>query len=166
MDEKVAVAPRSMKSPAWAGILSFFLPFGVGAFYNEQKNKALVHLMIAFGLIWALTHHGNGIVFGLAFGAFYFYQIIDNVQSAKAINAAIAAGQKPAEVVDTELPEVVASGSVFWGITLIVIGVILILANFEFIFTYRTLGHFWPVAVIIVGLKLVADAAAKSKKKE
>lgn len=163
MDEKVAVAPRSMKSPAWAGVLSVFLPGG-GALYNEQKKKALIQLTVFGTLIYALTRGGNGVVFGLSLAAFYFYQIIDNVQSAKAINAAIAAGQKPAGAVEGEAPDVLETGSVFWGIALIVTGVILILANFEFIVTYRTLGHFWPVAVIIIGLKLVTDAAARSKK--
>ena len=57
-----------------------------------------------------------------------------------------------------------ASGSIFWGIFLIALGVLLIMANFEFLITYRTLGNFWPLAVIVVGLKLVYDAVAKSKK--
>jgi membrane-bound ClpP family serine protease len=56
----------------------------------------------------------------------------------------------------------VPSGSIFWGIVLIVLGVLLILANFEIIL-YETLFDFWPVAVIIIGLKLVADSVAKSK---
>jgi len=161
MDEKTVVAPRSMKSPALAGVLSFFLPFGVGALYNEQKNKALIQFIVFFGLVYALAKGGSGVVFGLALAAFYFYQLLDNIQAAKAINAA-SAGQ-PAAAAVAELPEAVASGSVFWGIVLIALGVILILANFEVI-PYRTLGDYWPVAAIVIGLKLVADAVVKSKK--
>lgn len=162
MDEKTVVAPRSMKSPGLAGILSIFLPFGAGALYNEQKNKALIQLVIFFGLVYALSKGGNGVVFGLALAAFYFYQIIDNIQSAKAVNAA-AIGQPAAVAGVPELPEAVASGSIFWGIVLIALGVILILANFEII-PYRTLGDYWPVAAIVIGIKLVADASIKSKK--
>jgi len=161
MDEKTVMAPRSMKSPALAGVLSFFLPFGVGALYNEQKNKALIQFVVFFGLVYALSKGGSGVVFGLALGAFYFYQLLDNIQAARVINAA-SAGQ-PAEAAAAELPEAVASGSIFWGIVLIALGVILILANFEVI-PYRTLGDYWPVAAIVIGLKLVADAAVKSKK--
>ncbi len=162
MDEKTVVAPRSVKSPGLAGVLSFFLPFGVGALYNEQKNKALIQFVVFFGLVYALSKGGNGVVFGLALAAFYFYQIIDNIQSAKAVNAA-AAGLPAASVGAPELPEAVASGSIFWGGVLIALGVILILANFEVI-PYRTLGDYWPVAAIVIGIKLVADAAMKSKK--
>lgn len=164
MDEKVAVAPRTMKSPGLAGILSIFLPFGVGALYNEQKNKALMQFLVVFGLIYALARGGSGVVFGLGLAAFYFYQIFDNIQSARAINAA-AAGQTPGAAAVAELPEAATSGSIFWGIALMALGVILILANFEVI-PYRTLGHYWPVAVIAVGLKLVADATARSKKNQ
>jgi TM2 domain-containing membrane protein YozV len=161
MDEKIAASQRSMKSPGLAGVLSFFLPFGVGALYNEQKNKALVQFLVFGGLVYAIVRGGNAVVFGLGIAAFYFYQIFDNIQSARAINAA-AAGQAPAAAA-SELPEAATAGSVFWGIVLIALGVILILANFEVI-PYRTLGDYWPVAAIVIGLKLVADATLKAKK--
>ena len=163
MNEKTVVV-RPMKSPALAGILSAFLPFGVGAFYNEQRNKALVQLVVAFGLIWALARGGNGVVFGLAYAAFYFYQLIDNIQSARAINAA-ALGQPAAAEAVAAPQEPEAQGSVFWGSMLIALGIILILANFEVI-PYRILGNYWPVPVILIGVKLVLDAAAKPKKDE
>lgn len=158
MDEKAVVAPRSVKSPALAGILSFMLPFGVGALYNEQKTKALTQFLVFFGLVYALSKGGNGVVFGLALAAFYFYQAIDNIQSAKTVPA-IAAGE-PAGA--AERPDEAASGSIFWGIVLIALGVVLILANFEVI-PYRTLGDYWPVAAIVIGLKLVFDAARSKK---
>jgi hypothetical protein len=61
------------------------------------------------------------------------------------------------------LPELVPSGSIFWGLFLIVLGVLLILANFEIIL-YEDLFRFWPAVVIAIGLKLVAESVAKSKK--
>jgi TM2 domain-containing membrane protein YozV len=161
MEDKVIVPQRSPKSTGIAALLSIFFPFGVGALYNEQKQKALLQFLIPFGLIIALARGGNGVVFGLALAAFYFYQIFDNIQSARAINSAGAAAQS----ITPERPEAVPSGSVFWGLFLIVLAVILILANFEII-SYRTLGNYWPVAVIIVGLKLVLDSMGKSKKQE
>ncbi len=161
MEERTVIPQRPQKSPGLAGFLSVVLPFGVGALYNGQKSKAFIHLLVPFGLIYALARGGNGWLFGLGLAAFYFYQIFDNVQSARAINEA-AAGQRPTTEAVQESPEVKTSGSVFWGIFLMALGVVLILANFEVIL-YRNLDNYWPIAVIIVGLKLVADAVAKSK---
>jgi hypothetical protein len=161
MEEKTVVPQRPQKSPGLAGFLSIVLPIGVGALYNGQKNKAFIQLLIPFGLIYALARGGNGWLFGLGLAAFYFYQIFDNIQSARAINEA-AAGQKPVTGTVQESPEAATSGSVFWGIFLITLGVVLILANFEIIL-YSTLDNYWPVAVIVIGLKLVADSVVKSK---
>jgi hypothetical protein len=161
MDDKTVVTPRPAKSPAAAGWLSILFPVGVGALYNGQKNKALVQLLIPSGLIYALTRGGNGVLFGLSLAAFYFYQIFENIQSAKAINEA-AAGKPAAIDAITKAADIKPSGSIFWGILLIVLGFILILANFEII-AYRSLDNYWPIAVIIIGLKLVADSVAKSK---
>jgi hypothetical protein len=161
MDEKNVLTQRPLKSPGAAGFLSIVFPFGVGALYNGQRNKALLHLLILFGLINAIVRGGSGLLFGLLIAAFYFYQIFDNVQSAKAINA--AAANVPQIEAALMAEDVASSGSVFWGIFLIVLGIILILANFEIIL-YRTLGDYWPLAVIVVGLKLVYDSVAKSKK--
>ena len=162
MEEKIVVPQRPMKSPGLAGILSVIFPIGVGALYNGQKSKALVQLLVPFGLIYALARGGNGWLFGLGLAAFYFYQIFDNIQSARAINEA-AAVPAPMTAAVEGAPEAPASGSVFWGIFLIALGILLILANFEVIL-YRSLDNYWPVAVIIIGLKLVADSVAKSKK--
>ncbi len=162
MEEKVVIQQRPPKSPAAAAILSIFFPCGIGALYNGQKNKALIQLLIPFGLIYALARGGNGVVFGLSLGIFYFYQIFDNVQAARAINDA-AIGIKPATAAGQGLPELVPSGSIFWGLFLIILGVMLILANFEIIL-YEDLFRFWPAVVIAIGLKLVAESVAKSKK--
>ncbi len=97
----------------------------------------------------------------MLFTGFFFYQIFDNVQSAKAINAA-AAGQTPAGPGVQALPEIPSAGSIFWGAVLIVLGIALIMANFEII-NYDRLFDFWPVAVIVIGLKLVLDSVARSK---
>lgn len=161
MEDKVIVPQRPPKSPAGAGWLSVFLPFGGGALYNEQREKALIQFAVFAGLIYVLTRGGSGVIFGLALAAFYFYQIFDNVQSARAINAA-AARQASDTAAVREIPEAAKSGSIFWGIFLIALGTVLILANFEVI-SYDTLFDFWPVAVIVIGLKLVAESVAKSK---
>jgi len=164
MEEKTVIAQRPQKSPGLAGILSVIFPFGAGALYNGQYTKALFHLIIFSGLVYSQRYGGGQPFMGLFLAAFLVYQFFDNIQSARAINAA-AAGEQPATGTAQELPEIVSSGSIFWGAFLIVLGVVLILANFEVIL-YSTLRDFWPVAVIVVGLKLVADSMAKAKKEK
>ena len=108
-----------------------------------------------------MDRHSSGAFVPLLFTGFIFFQFFDNIHSAKAINEA-AAGRPVAQA--GLLPEeIVSSGSIFWGAFLIVLGVVLILANFEIV-ALNTLADFWPVAVIVIGLKLVYDSVAKSKK--
>jgi ABC-type polysaccharide/polyol phosphate export permease len=158
MEDNKVVPQRPMKSPGFAGVLGMF-PFGVGALYNGQYTKALLHLVIFSGLVHMQGRGGGQPFIGLVLAGFIVYQFFDNIQSARAINAA-AAGQ--AVAVDQVLPEIPSQGSIFWGVVLIALGGLLILANFEVI-NYDTLFDFWPVAVIVLGLKLVFDAVAKSR---
>lgn len=161
MEEKVVVPQRPLKSPGLAGFLGLF-PFGVGALYNGQRLKALLYFIIFAGLVSIQDAPGGGQPFkGLLLAGFIIFQFIDNIQSARAINLA-AAGEKPVEAIGFDVPEKAAQGSIFWGIFLIVLGVLLILANFEIIL-YETLFDLWPVAVIVIGLKLVAESVARSK---
>lgn len=160
MNENRITPQRPLKSPGFAGLLGIF-PFGAGALYNGQYSKALLHLVIFAGLVHMQARGGGQPFLGLLLAGYIVYQFFDNIQSARAINAA-ATGQAPAGQAIAELPDGAASGSIFWGIVLIVLGALLILANFELI-SYDRLFDFWPVAVIVVGLKLVADSVAKSK---
>jgi ABC-type polysaccharide/polyol phosphate export permease len=158
MEDNKVVPQRPMKSPGFAGVLGMF-PFGVGALYNGQYTKALLHLVIFSGLVHMQGRGGGQPFIGLVLAGFIVYQFFDNIQSAKAINAA-AAGQ--AVAANQVLPEIPSQGSIFWGVVLIALGGLLILANFEII-NYDTLIDFWPVAVIVLGFKLVVDATAKSR---
>ncbi len=158
MEERTVVPQRPQKSPGFAGVLGIF-PFGVGALYNGQYTKALLYLVIFAGLTSMQGHGGQPFV-GLLLAGFIVFQFFDNIQSAKVIN-----GTAPAGDVAQPLPEIASSGSVFWGIVLIVLGIVLIMANFEII-SYDALFDFWPIAVIVVGLKLVLDSVARSKKSQ
>lgn len=162
MEERTAVPQRPQKSPGFAGVLGIF-PFGVGALYNGQYAKALLYLIIFAGLT-SMQGHGGQPFLGLLLTGFIVFQFFDNIQSARAVNA-VALGEAPAGSIAQPLPEIASSGSIFWGIVLIVLGVLLIMANFEVI-SYDALFDFWPIAVIIVGLKLVLDSVARTKKSQ
>jgi TM2 domain-containing membrane protein YozV len=161
MDEKVVIQQRPPKSPAVAAILSIIFP-GTGALYNGLITKGILYILIFAGLVSIQDGSAGQPFKALMLAGFYIFQVIDAINDAKAINLG-AAGQKPEEGVKLQvLPQLVPSGYIFWGIVLIVIGVLVILANFDVI-RWETLWDLWPVAVIVIGLKLVFDAVAKSK---
>src|SRR5690242_6060851 len=86
------VVASSGPNPGLAGILGA-IPFGVGADYNGQYAKGLAH-MINFNLLLIGASHGHDpldTICGIGIAAFIFYQIVDAVKTAKAINA----GQTP-----------------------------------------------------------------------
>ena len=165
MEEKV-VLTRPPKSPALAGILSFFFP-GTGALYNGQPLKFLVVILgIAIMVTMLAQEEGSAPFLGIMLGGLYIYQFIDAIVTASAINRKALQGEEVDEVKIEELPEFVKTGSVFWGIVLMVLGVVLLMANFEFWVTYSRIWSLWPLVVIIIGIKLVVDYMAKNKESE
>src|SRR5580692_11927555 len=75
-------------NPAVAGILAGFFPFGVGAVYCSQYAKGLAHLVIFVLMIVGLSSNLPwfvDMVLGISLGFFYFYQIIDAVRTARAL---------------------------------------------------------------------------------
>lgn len=162
MEERIVIQQKPPKSPALAAILSFIFP-GTGALYNGQFSRGILYMVIFAGLI-TMQRHGSGQPFlGLMLAGFYIYQVIDAVNQARLINER-AAGAKPEAVAAAAAGEATApSGSVFWGVVLVVLGGVLLLANFDVI-RYDTIFDFWPLAVMGIGLKLVIEAVARGQK--
>jgi len=74
-----AVPPVAGPNPGTATILGF-IP-GVGAMYNGQFVKALVHVLVFVILVGITGNHG---IFGIFIGAWVAYQVFDAHQTAKA----------------------------------------------------------------------------------
>lgn len=164
MEEKIVIQKRPPKSPVAAGILSGFFPFGIGAMYNGLYMKGLVYLFIFAGLVTAQVHSKAQPFFGILMAGFYFYQIVEAIQTASAINRRALTGQEDEVVpVEDQILEPAKAGSIFWGAVLVVLGGLLLLANFDVI-DFDTLFDFWPLAVIGLGVKLVYDHFARAKK--
>jgi len=165
MEEKVIVQekivlPKPRKSPVLAFLLSFFLPFGAGPFYNGEVIKGFIYLIIFAGMV-TMQQHGEAQPFaGIVLAAFYFFQIIDSVNTANKINRRALVGGEVEEEEAFLTPEAVTAGSIFWGVLLIALGGILLLGNFEVI-SYKTILDFWPVVVIVIGAKLIFDYVSK-----
>jgi len=166
MTEKIIIQKRPPKSPALAGIFSAIVP-GTGTLYNSQYLKGILFIIIFAGLVTVQTHGGGQPFMGLLLAGFYFFQIIEAVQTAKSINRQelLESEAEKEPSVEKELLKIGApSGSVFWGIVLIVLGGIFLLGNFDII-NYDRIWDFWPILVIVVGLKLIVDYFAKKNGK-
>ena len=164
MEEKIIVK-KPPKSPALAGMLSFLFP-GTGALYDGQPLKFLV-IIVVFAIIITMLAQGVGspVFLGILLGGLYFYQLIDAIATASAINRRASSGEIE-EIKVEEFPEFVKTGSVFWGIVLMALGVVLLMANYSFIINYERIWNLWPLAIILVGVKLIADYVARSKKED
>lgn len=137
-------------SPGLAAVLGF-IP-GLGAVYNGEYMKALIHVVI-FGALIAVHNsemnagdmHGLPMAFiHLAIVCFYFYMPIDAYRVAKARRAGQPAPAGP-------LPETVTRSSKPIGaIVLIFLGVMFLLANFGLL-NEDWLAKAWPLGLIALG---------------
>lgn len=165
MEEKIKIEKKPAKSPVLAGIFSI-LP-GTGAIYNGNYLKGVLFIIIFAGLVSVQGRGGQPFV-ALLLAGFYFFQIIDAVNEANRISPVPHSGNDSAAraslkaQVDFTRP----SGSISWGIILILLGGLFLLANFEVI-SYDSLIRYWPLFLVGLGLKLLADyySGKKSDKK-
>jgi Domain of unknown function (DUF5668) len=138
-------------SPGLAALLGF-IP-GVGAIYNGQYAKGLVHAII-FGLLVSIMSSGaaSGMepLFGMLTTAWVFYMVFEAYHTARKrsmgepvdefsslINMRSGAGQFPVGAV-----------------VLIVLGVILLLNTLD-ILEFRYLVRYWPVLLILIGVYML-----------
>jgi TM2 domain-containing membrane protein YozV len=149
---KVATPPTmppagpSSSNPGLAATLGF-IP-GLGAVYNGEYVKALIHVVIFAGLIAGLASDlstGYIVFLAIALGCFYCYMPIDSYRVAKARRL----GQPDPSV----LPES-ASGRPVGAIVLIVIGVLFLLRNFD-LFDVEWFSRIWPLGLVALGGYLV-----------
>lgn len=133
--------------------LALFLGFipGVGSIYNGQIVKAMVQVLI-FGSLIALSNRVGGpfdTIFGLGAAAFYFYMVIDSYQTARRRQL----GQPPEEWLG--LGEFKINAPV--GAALLIgLGLLFLLDNFD-IPVFQSIGRFWPVILIVIGLVLLQN---------
>ena len=150
--------PSTGPSPGLAGVLGA-IPFGVGAIYNGQYTKGLVHLGIFVALVVALSSNLADywyIILGIGMGFFVVYQILDAVHTARAIQSGRPAPD-PFGIMTTFSPgeprdfaKSVPTGAV----VLIALGVLFLLHNLGFWFLRAdVLG---PLVLIAIGVWLLA----------
>jgi len=164
MSDRIIIEKRPPKSPAAAGVLSGFLA-GAGQLYNGQASKALLFFIVWAGLI-SIIPHGPQPLIPLVFVGFWFYQIVEAVQTAKAINIQATgepcppSGGPAAAPSGLDVPGSRPSGSVFWGAVLMVVGAAFLLGNFDLL-DYDRIIDLWPVIIIALGVKMIVDYLRK-----
>ena len=129
-------------------ILAFFLGFlpGLGAFYNEQYGKGMIHLAVFLLLfitgVNGLDSGGAEAALWICIAALWVYMPIDALRTAQAKRA----GQILSDPLDN-----FSKQRPIGPIILIAVGLLLLLNNFEWFQWYRV-TRFWPVILIAVGI--------------
>ncbi len=147
------VVPPVQTSPGLAFLLGW-IP-GVGAIYNGQYIKGLVHAGI-FGLIVTLISSNENSAaapfLGILLSAFVFYMPFEAYHTAKRRQAGIPV-EEWSSLSRGPLP--VMGGRTSVGpIILIAIGVLFLLDTMNLI-EFRQIGRFWPVILIAVGASML-----------
>lgn len=142
-----AAAPaKPIKNPWVAAGLSFFFP-GLGQVYNGQIAKAFVFFGAFVSCIYAAAQIDPlPFAFGIPFS--YLFGIVD------AFRSAAVAGARGS--VDEEQPE-----SPAWGITLVVLGLILLLNNLGWL-NLVSLSRYWPLLLIVAGGLFIRSSIRKN----
>jgi TM2 domain-containing membrane protein YozV len=171
-----AVSAAGANSGGSNPVVATFLGFipGVGAIYNGQVVKGLIHVLIFAGLI-SLSEHAE--FFGILVAFFYFYMVWDAYAPAKAIqerrplpdpfglgaHLPAAETSQPAspgvrsEIVGPNEPTIVRHGPPIptAAVVLIGLGVVFLLSNLG-MFHWHWIGRAWPIILIVLGIWLFA----------
>jgi TM2 domain-containing membrane protein YozV len=166
-----------------------FIP-GLGAVYNGEYMKGLVHVLIFGGIIAALTQDLPTALYpilGVALAGFYFYMPIEAYRTARAQHAATMAampygiGPANAGVAGSGMPDAVlgAAGVTAPGappvydarvtrrfnpigaIVLIGLGVLFLLGNFG-VLRDEWIDKGWPLILIAIGVGLIIRKVTRS----
>lgn len=139
-------SPPSPLSRGTRAALCAIIP-GIGAVYNHDYMKAVVHFSVFACL--AVIAESIGI-FSLAAFCFYVYTIIDAYRSADLVPED---GQSSGEK---------ALNFPLWGSVLILMGVLFLLDNLGAIHL-RSAVQFWPIILIFLGVYLIVTFFRKDK---
>ena len=130
---------------------------GMGAVYNRQNLKAVVHFVSIIGLFQLASLKLAAGVFALAGMAVYLYSIIDAYRTA----ILIARGESPA-VDEERFKRTLIKRAPLIGIILIAAGLLLVVQILR-PFPFVTLARLFPVALIILGGYLLTRYFKRSR---
>jgi hypothetical protein len=148
---QIAPPPAPRTHPGVSPGLAFMLGLipGVGAIYNGQYAKGIIHVVI-FGLLISIQSSGElrGFepLFGLLIAIWYFYMPFEAYHTARKRQAG-----EPVDEFSSLFPiHVRRNGLPIGPIVLIALGVIFLLNTMNVI-SFDQLVRWWPVALIVLG---------------
>jgi TM2 domain-containing membrane protein YozV len=150
-DPNAALPPPLPVAQVGAGpnpALAFFLGFlpGLGAFYNEQFGKGIIHLAIFLFLfilgVDGAVNGGAEAALWLCIAGLWVYMPIDAYRTAKA---------KQAGMPLNDPLENFSKGKPIGPALIIFIGILLLLHNFDW-FPWWRIQQFWPLILIALGI--------------
>jgi Domain of unknown function (DUF5668) len=144
-----AASPSQTRSNPVLAFLLGFLP-GMGAFYNEQYGKGMIHLAIF--LVLFISGVDGGMSGGaeaalwICISGLWIYMPIDAYRTAKARQMGETLSD-PLDAFTKERP--------IGPILLIGAGLLLLLHNFDWFPWYRISQFFWPAVLIAAGVLMM-----------
>jgi hypothetical protein len=139
------VPARRVGSPGAAFFLGLFP--GLGAVYNGEYNKALIHIVVFAAIIVGLSSDpgdGGALTLSLLLAGFVLYMAFDAMRTAKARSL----GESTADPL-----EAWSKNRPVGPIILIALGVLFLLNNFDW-FPFHFIWRLWPLILIGVGILL------------
>jgi len=131
-----------------------FIP-GLGAVYNGEYVKALIHVAVFGGIIAALSSDLPGVLdvfLAIGLGCFYFYMPVEAYRVAKARQLG---EPQPPDLVQAEGSKPIGA------IVLIGLGVLFLLANFHLL-ERDWFSKAWPIGLILLGAWILMDRMKKT----
>jgi len=149
-----ASAPaRPVSSPGVAFVLGFFP--GLGAVYNGEYNKALIHIVVFAAMIVGLSSDigdSADVVLSLLLAGFVLYMAFDAMRVARGRNL----GEVPVDPLESW-----SKNRPVGPVILIALGVLFLLNNFNWFPFYR-IWRFWPLVLIGVGALMFRNRLGRS----
>jgi hypothetical protein len=152
--QPAAVATKSSGPHPATALALGFIP-GLGAVYNGEYIKGLIHVLAFAGIIAALTADlpvALYVILGIGLGCFYLYMPLEAYRTAKA---------RRGEEVHTPGLAAAEANKPVGAIILIVLGALFLLANFHLL-ERDWFAKAWPAALIIVGVWIMVDRMKKA----
>src|SRR3954467_11859048 len=149
---------RRNSSPLLATLLSFIVP-GLGAAYNGQTSKAIVHFAI-FASFFQMAVVTDGVTF-FVLGVFatWLFAAVDACRTAQLMRAGLAPDAE-----EDAITRQLYGNPIAWGVTLVTLGLIFLghtLLGLQFP-VRRTL----PVALVILGAYMLFDYLKRRRRRE
>lgn len=149
---------RRKTSPFVATLLSFFVP-GLGAAYNGQTSKAIVHFAI-FASFFQMAVVTDGVTFFvLGVIGTWLFAAVDACRTAQLMRAGLAPDAE-----EDAIARQLYGNPFAWGVTLVMLGAIFLAHTLLGIqFPMRKL---LPMALVVLGAYIVFDYLKRRRRRE